>query len=89
MFGEVVAFNPPTELAFTWTEQPVGGEAWPTPTLVTITLLPETGGTRVRLVHSGFENLPAEIAEEQFKSYEHGWAIREVMEGLKALAEQS
>ena len=88
MFGEVVTFNPPTELAFTWTEQPVGGDAWPAATLVTITLTPENGGTRVHLVHSGFENLPADIAEEQFKSYEHGWAIRHVMEDLKALAEK-
>ena len=89
MFGEVVTFNPPTELAFTWTEQTIGGETWPASTLVTITLTPEHDGTRVRLVHSGFENLPADIAEEQFKGYEQGWAIRHVMEGLKELAEQS
>ena len=88
MFGEVVTFNPPKELAFTWTEQPVGGEAWPVPTLVTLTLTPEDGGTRVRLVHSGFENLPGAIAETEFKGYTAGWEMRHTLDGLKEFVEQ-
>lgn len=87
MFGEVVTFNPPHELAFTWTEQPVGGEPWPTSTLVSVTLTPEQDGTRVRLIHSGFENLPADIAEAQFKSYERGWGMYNGLDDLKALVE--
>ena len=87
MFGEVMTFDPPRELAFTWTEQPVGGEAWPAATLVTIQLTPEAGGTRVSLIHSGFENLPADIAEDQFKSYERGWAMSNGLADLKAMVE--
>jgi uncharacterized protein YndB with AHSA1/START domain len=87
MFGEVMTFNPPRELAFTWTEQPVGGEPWPVATRVTLTLTPEGEGTRVRLTHDGFENLPAEIAEDQFKSYERGWQMYNGLPELKAMAE--
>ena len=87
MFGEVMTFDPPRELAFTWTEQPVGGEAWPAATLVTIQLTPEAGGTRVSLIHSGFENLPADIAEDQFKSYGRGWAMSNGLADLKAMVE--
>jgi uncharacterized protein YndB with AHSA1/START domain len=87
MFGEVMTFDPPHELAFTWTEQPVGGEAWPASTLVTLTLTPEGDGTRVRLTHSGFENLPADIAQEQFKGYVRGWEMYNGLPELKALVE--
>lgn len=85
MFGEVVTFDPPRELAFTWTEQKVGEEPWPVATLVTLTLNAENGGTRVKLVHSGFERLPD--ARSQFEGYVEGWAVRPVLEGLKALIE--
>jgi uncharacterized protein YndB with AHSA1/START domain len=87
MFGEVTTFDPPRELAFTWTEQEVGHEAWPAPTLVTLTLTPQGGGTHVRLVHSGFENLPSDIAQGQFESYVDGWAMRPVLTELKSLVE--
>ena len=85
MFGEVVTFDPPRELAFTWTEQEVGAASWPSPTLVTLTLTPEGSGTRVKLVHSGFEKLPD--ATTQYEGYVQGWAVRPVLEGLKSLVE--
>ncbi len=88
MFGEVVTFDPPSTLAFTWTEQPVGKEAWPTPTLVTIRLVPEAGGTRINLEHSGFENLPSDIAQSQFEDYTRGWAYLHDLDNLKAMVEQ-
>ena len=87
MFGQVVTFDPPHTLAFTWTEQEIGKDAWPVATLVTLTLNAENDGTRVRLVHSGFEHLPSEIAQAQFESYTQGWAVRPVLEGLKSLIE--
>jgi uncharacterized protein YndB with AHSA1/START domain len=89
MFGEVVTFDPPRELAFTWTEQEIGHDPWPVPTLVTLTLTPEGGGTRVRLVHSGFEHLPAAMAQPQYDSYVAGWAMRPVLRGLKELVEHA
>ena len=87
MFGEVVTFDPPHTLAFTWTEHEAGKDPWPVATLVTITLAAENGGTRVKLVHSGFEQLPADIAPAQFESYTQGWAVRPVLQGLKTLVE--
>lgn len=88
MFGEVVTFDPSSTLAFTWTEQPIGQAAWPTPTLVTIRLVPETSGTRVSLEHSGFENLPSDIAQSQFEGYTQGWGSSNDLENLKAMIEQ-
>jgi uncharacterized protein YndB with AHSA1/START domain len=87
MFGEVVTFDPPHKLAFTWTEQEIGKDPWPVATLVTLTLTPEDGGTKVKLVHSGFEHLPIEIVQAQFESYTQGWAVRPVLQGLKSLIE--
>ena len=34
IFGEIVTFDAPHELAFTWSEEPEGGAAWETPTIV-------------------------------------------------------
>ena len=85
MTGEVTRCDPPHTLAFTWTEQEVGQAPWPVATLVTLTLTPEGSGTRVRLVHSGFERLPG--AQQQYEGYVQGWAVRPVLQGLKRLVE--
>jgi uncharacterized protein YndB with AHSA1/START domain len=85
MSGEVTRCDPPRELAFTWREQEVGQTGWPVPTLVTLTLTPEGSGTRVRLVHSGFEALPN--AKVEHESYVQGWAVRPALQGLKKLIE--
>jgi uncharacterized protein YndB with AHSA1/START domain len=87
MSGEVVTFNPPHELAFTWTQETIGGDTWPEPTLVTITLEPKNGGTYVKLVHSGFEKLPVSIAREEYDGYVTGWEVRPVLQHLKTLVE--
>ena len=49
---EVVEVDPPRRLAYTWK-----GGAMRVPTLVTFTLDPIPGGTRLRLEHSGWEGL--------------------------------
>ena len=87
MFGKVVTFNPPHELAFTWTQQTLGRDTWPEPTLVTITLEPKDGGTYIKLVHSGFENLPQSIAHDEYDGYVTGWAMRPVLQRLKSVLE--
>jgi uncharacterized protein YndB with AHSA1/START domain len=46
---QVVALEPPTRVAYTWASGPLQP-----PTLVTWTLASEGGGTRLRIVHSGF-----------------------------------
>ena len=45
-----------------------------TPTLVEFRLEPERGGTRLTLVESGFEQLPAHRREEAFRMNSGGWA---------------
>lgn len=87
MFGEVLTFDPPHLFSFTWTQQIIGGETWPSPTRVTLSLSAEGTGTRVTLVHSDFENLPKEIAAQEFQGYVKGWQQRPVLEGLKKLVE--
>src|SRR5919109_4745005 len=60
--GGSVAIDPPRRLSFTWRSPYTGGVA----TLVTVTLEPGDGTTRLVLVH---ERLPDEAAE----SHRHGW----------------
>ena len=87
MFGEVITFDPPNELAFTWQEEHVGVRIWPAATTVTVTLTPEDGGTRVTLTHHGFDQLPAAIAQDELAGYVEGWSRRPIMQLLKQLVE--
>lgn len=88
--GRVVALEPERRLAFTWTELDAPGwQQDPGPTLLTITLSPEAGGTRVTLTHSGFENLPEAIWLSQFGSYQRGWSYGATMPRLKQVVEEA
>jgi uncharacterized protein YndB with AHSA1/START domain len=80
-FGRVVIYEPPRHLAFTLQE-----EGWPAETLVTYRLTELSAKTRVTLVHSGFERLPAERRERARKAYEIGRfkgleRLRDLVEG--------
>jgi uncharacterized protein YndB with AHSA1/START domain len=46
------------------------------PTLVEFTLEPTATGTRLRVVESGFDKLPAQRGDEAFRMNEGGWAIQ-------------
>jgi uncharacterized protein YndB with AHSA1/START domain len=64
--GEIVEVDPPHRIAYTWGWE--GNEAVPPgSTTVVYELVPEGGGTRVRLTHS---DLPDEDAAA---SHSHGW----------------
>jgi uncharacterized protein YndB with AHSA1/START domain len=71
---EITAWNPPRELAYTW----VGGspnnkgDGAPLDTVVTWTLTPVEGGTRLRMVHSGFRS---PLNDVSYKGMSEGWAI--------------
>jgi uncharacterized protein YndB with AHSA1/START domain len=67
-WGEVLEWDPPRRLAFTWN-----------PTLedrphtrVAVTFTAEDGGTRVELVHTGWERL-GERGGRMRRSYDLGW----------------
>jgi uncharacterized protein YndB with AHSA1/START domain len=46
------------------------------PTLVEFTLEPTNSGTRLRVVESGFDKLPAHRRDQAFRMNEGGWAIQ-------------
>lgn len=87
IFGEIITMDAPRVLAFTWTEQPVGGTAWDTSTTVSIILTPQNDGTIVKLQHSGFEKLGSDIAENEYKGYVQGWSSRHSLDDLKTFVE--
>lgn len=87
MWGTVQSFEPARELSFTWQEFNTGTlQAWPAPTLVSIRLAAQDGGTLVTLEHSGFAALPN--AAEEFRGYSEGWASLNDLEELARMCEQ-
>jgi uncharacterized protein YndB with AHSA1/START domain/uncharacterized protein YciI len=72
IWGQVLAWEPPDRLAFTWHPgRERGGDA--PASRVTVTFLPTSGGTLVHLEHAGWETYadPAAAREE----YDHGWPM--------------
>ena len=65
-WGRLHVWEPPHRVAFEWF---VTG----TPTDVDVRFVAEGDGTRVELVHSGFERL--EDAERRRNGYDEGWAL--------------
>jgi len=45
-------------------------------TLVTFTLEPVDGGTRLRVVESGFDSIPLERRADSFEANSEGWAVQ-------------
>jgi uncharacterized protein YndB with AHSA1/START domain len=72
----VTAKEPERYFAFTWHPFPIDPNedySKETPTLVEFTLEPMGGGTRLRVVESGFDNIPAHRRAEAFRMNEGGW----------------
>ncbi len=73
--ARVVALEPPHRLAFEWPhmdDQQEVQEDWPW-TLVEFRLEPHQGGTRVTITESGFDRLPAEVRDNNYRQNERGW----------------
>ncbi|MCP2167877.1 SRPBCC domain-containing protein [Goodfellowiella coeruleoviolacea] len=68
----ITIVDPPRRLAFSW---PI--EGWPgddaPQTLVTFTLEPVAGGTRLRLVESGFAQAADDVARSAHEANSQGW----------------
>jgi uncharacterized protein YndB with AHSA1/START domain len=67
-WAEVTAYEPPERIVWSWRPN----RDRPAPTEVEITFTPEGGGTRVELMHRGWELLGDEGAEAR-DSYDSGW----------------
>jgi uncharacterized protein YndB with AHSA1/START domain len=73
----VVHMEPESLFSFTWHPYAVDPKAdysKEAPTLVEFRLEKIAGGTRLRLVESGFDKIPAERRAEAFRMNEGGWA---------------
>lgn len=86
--ARVVAMEAPTLFAFTWPPNAVdpdkdySDEAW---IRVEFRLEPAGGGTRLTVVESGFDRLPAERRDEALRMNEAGW--EEQVRNVKAHVE--
>jgi uncharacterized protein YndB with AHSA1/START domain len=75
----VKSVEPERYFAFTWHPfaiDPAQDYSKETPTLVEFTLEPIAGGTRLRVVESGFDKIPAHRRAEAFRMNEGGWAAQ-------------
>jgi uncharacterized protein YndB with AHSA1/START domain len=71
-WGAVLAYDPPHRLAFSWL---IGGLSVDQAQLIDIRFTPEATGTRVELIHSGWEKLgDATAAAALRERYDRGWA---------------
>ena len=68
-WADVLEFDPPHSLRLRWRVNPEKP-----PTELNVTFVAEAGGTRVQLVHSGWEAF-ADRADEEFESYRGGWNV--------------
>ena len=75
----VQKMEPERFFSFTWHPfaiDPKRDYSKETPTLVEFTLEPIAGGTRLRVVESGFHKIPAHRRAEAFRMNEGGWAAQ-------------
>ena len=83
--GRVVAFDPPSEFRVSWSPDPSRYEG---ESRVGFRLEPEGSGTRVELVHDGWENVPEPFRTREFQGFSRGWSVDDELARLKRLVEQ-
>jgi len=86
--ARVVAMDEPRLFSFTWHPYGVDPDVDYTkeePTLVEFRLEPIAAGTRLTIVESGFDKVPAHRREEAFRMTDGGWAQQ--IENIKAHVE--
>ena len=84
----IVDVEPPRRFSYRWASAYAGQQATPdNATLVEFTLSEEGGGTRLRLVESGFNAVtaPADKPDSTFESHSDGWT--EVIKNLSEYIE--
>lgn len=87
---KIVALDPPRALSYRWASGFPGAEAdEANSTLVEFTLSPEAGGTRLKVVESGFTTrtpAPVPSPDDTRESHEEGWVS--VLAKLRELSEK-
>jgi uncharacterized protein YndB with AHSA1/START domain len=80
--GTVLQLEPERSLILSWLEE---GSGWAHPARLVITLVPSAGGTRVTLIHDGFENIGSSDWLETVQDYERGADLHRVLDRLADL----
>ncbi len=79
--GTVLEFVPESSLILSWLEE---GSGWVNPARLVITLAPIAAGTRVTLIHDGFEATGQDV-DEMIQDYERGADAHGILFRLAAL----
>ena len=80
--GTVLELVPEKKLILSWLEE---GSGWVHPARLVITLAPIAAGTRVTLIHDGFEALGRSDWAETVQDYERGADVHRVLDRLADL----
>ena len=80
--GKVLELQPEKSLILSWLEE---GSGWVNPARLVIRLAPTAGGTRVTLIHDGFEGIGVGNAAEWIQDYERGADAHRILERLADL----
>jgi uncharacterized protein YndB with AHSA1/START domain len=84
--GTVLELVPERTLILSWLEE---GSGWLSPARLVIRLTPVEGGTRVVLIHDGFEGIGRPDWTETLKGYELGADLHRVLDRLAELVDAS
>jgi uncharacterized protein YndB with AHSA1/START domain len=80
--GTVLELEPERSLVLSWLEE---GSGWMHPARLVITLAPIVAGTRVILIHDGFEGIGRSDWAETVQDYERGADLHRVLDRLAEL----
>jgi len=80
--GTVLELEPERNLVLSWLEE---GSGWVNPARLVITLAPIAAGTRVTLIHDGFEGIGRSDWIETVQDYERGADLHRVLDHLADL----
>jgi uncharacterized protein YndB with AHSA1/START domain len=80
--GNVLEFEPERGLILSWLEE---GTGWQNPARLVITLAPSAAGTRVTMIHDGFEAIGRPDWAEWVQDYERGADAHRVLDHLADL----
>lgn len=80
--GTVLQLAPERSLILSWLEEDCG---WVNPARLVITLAPTAAGTRVTLIHDGFEGIGRPDWPETVQDYERGADLHRVLDRLADL----
>jgi len=77
--GTVLELVPEKSLILSWLEE---GSGWIHPARLVITLAPTAAGTRVTLIHDGFEGIGRREWAETVQDYERGADLHRILDRL-------